>query len=261
MSRRRACFTLRCSRAMMYYKAKGSALNDALRERIKDIAARRVRYGYRRIHVFLRREGYAVNHKRVQRLYRLDGLSLRLKPPRRRKAAVVREARPLAAGPNQIWSMDFMHDRTTDGKAIRLLTIVDTYTRECLALDVGRRFTAHHVVGALQRIAAARGVPHAIRCDNGTEFTAQPLDLWAYWNRVALDYSRPGKPTDNAFIESFNGRVRQEFLNPSWFITLDDARRAARDWRRDYNDVRPHRALGNQSPTEFVLARQRELAS
>jgi putative transposase len=258
---RRACRVIKFNRATQYYKSKRNAFNEALLHRIKSIAAVRVRYGYRRIHVFLRREGYAVNHKRVYRLYAEEGLNLRIKTPRRRKAAVARTARRVPTRANEVWAMDFMHERLADHRKIRLLTIVDLFTRECVALDVAYGFKSADVVRILAAVCKQRGTPEFIRCDNGTEFVAEALDQWAYWNRVELDFSRPGKPTDNAFAESFNGRVRAEFLNPNYFETLAEARRAAGIWRYDYNEIRPHSTLGNRTPKEFALAALDRLVS
>ena len=240
----------------MYYRSKYSAFNETLRARIKEIAGVRIRYGYRRIHVLLCREGWAVNVKRVRRLYRAEGLSLRAKAPKRRRSAQHRQPRAIATQPNQVWTMDFMHDRlaTQPTRKLRMLTVVDEFTRECLALEVARGFRAHDVIAVLTRLVMRRGAPQAIRCDNGAEFTATAFDQWAYWNQITVEFSRPGKPTDNAFIESFNGSVRRELLNASWFDTLDQARRAARVWRRDYNENRPHRSLANKTPQEFALA-------
>lgn len=248
----RACDLVRFNRSTYYVKSKARPFNAMLRGRIKDIASARVRYGYRRIGVLLRREGLKVNDKRVFRLYRLEGLSLRAKLPHRRRATVARSARVVAEKRNQIWSMDFMHDRLADGRAYRLLTIVDIYTRECVALDVAPRFCSDDVVRVLKRVCNERGLPEMLRCDNGTEFVAKPVDHWAFWNKIALDFSRPGKPTDNAFIESFNGGVRRELLNPSYFETLEAARKAARIWRTEYNEFRPHSMLANKTPKEFA---------
>jgi putative transposase len=254
VSQRRASITLRFNRASLQYKPKRSPVNEALRARIKELASSRVRYGYRRIHVLLQRDGWKVNAKRVARLYRQEGLSLRAKAPKRRRRSTAQRVRLAPSGPNQVWSMDFMHDRLRGepSRKFRLLTVVDIFTRECLALEVAPGFRAAQVVHVLSRLVMARGGPTAIRCDQGTEFTAEALDQWAYNNRIELDFSRPGKPTDNAFIESFNASVRKELLNTSWFDTLESARRAARSWRREYNEVRPHRSLANKTPKAFA---------
>jgi putative transposase len=253
---RQICITLHFNRASIQYRPKSNALNEVLRGRIKELAAARVRYGYRRIWVLLRREGFTVNPKRIARLYRQEGLSLRAKAPKRRRRSAVQRVRIAATQPNHVWSMDFMHDRLMgeERRAFRLLTIVDIHTRECLALEVASGFRARDVVGVLTRLIEKRGKPLAIRCDQGTEFTAEALDQWAYNNRIELDFSRPGKPTDNAFAEAFNASVRKELLNTSWFATLEAARHAARLWRTEYNEVRPHRSLANKTPKAYALS-------
>jgi len=229
VSLRRICETFRFNRKSMQYVPKTNVINEVLRRRIKEMAQTRVRYGYRRIHVLLRREGWKVNPKRVARLYREEGLSLRAKGPKRRRRSAVQRARIAATQPNHVWCMDFMHDRLVgdDRKAFRLLTVIDIFTRECVALELANGFRARDVVTILSRAVSKRGKPIAIRCDQGTEFTAEALDQWAYNNGIELDFSRPGKPTDNAFAESFNSSVRKELLNTSWFDTLEAARRAA----------------------------------
>lgn len=252
MGIRRACSLLKFNRATYYCKSKARPLNGILRERIKEIAASRVRYGYRRISVLLRREGFPVNDKRVYRLYALEGLSLRAKMPHRKRAAVPRSHRVIPQTIDEVWCMDFMHDRLADRRPYRLLSMVDIYSRECVALEVASRFCSDDVVAVLKRVCRERATPKILRCDNGAEFVAQPLDQWAFWNKVTLDFSRPGKPTDNAFIESFNGGVRRELLNPSYFESLEDARRAARIWREEYNTFRPHSMLGYKTPKEFA---------
>jgi len=212
----------------------------------------RIGYGYRRLHILIEREGWSVNHKRVYRLYREEGLAMRKRPPRRRKACLKRELRPTAAEKNECWSMDFMSDELFDGRRIRLLTIVDNHTRESLAIHVGQRIRGSEVVQVLERIVKEQGRPRTIRVDNGPEFISKDVDLWAYWNHVTLDFSRPGKPTDNAYIESFNGRFRQECLNEHWFMSFEDCREKVESWRQDYNENRPHSALGNATPEEFA---------
>jgi putative transposase len=220
--------------------------------RLRELAMARVGYGYRRLHVLLWREGWRVNHKRVYRLYRDEGLGMRKRPPRRRKACLKRELRPLAAKKNQCWSMDFMSDQLFDGRRIRLLTLVDNHTRESLAIHVAQRIRGMEVAEVLERVSKEHGKPQRIQVDNGPEFISKDVDLWAYWNHVKLDFSRPGKPTDNAYIESFNARFRLECLNEHWFMSLEDAREKTEEWRRDYNRNRPHSSLGNVPPEEYA---------
>jgi putative transposase len=251
VSERRACRALRLPRSTIRHKSTADP-QTALRMRLRDLAMSRVGYGYRRLHVLIEREGWHVNHKRVYRLYREEGLAMRRRPPRRRKACLKREQRPLATEKNESWSMDFMSDELFDGRRIRLLTIVDNHTRESLAIHVGQRIRGCEVVEVLERVMKDHGRPRTIRVDNGPEFISKDVDLWAYWNHVTLDFSRPGKPTDNAYIESFNGRFRQECLNEHWFLSLDDARDKVEAWQRDYNEERPHSALGNATPEEYA---------
>jgi putative transposase len=247
VSIRRACRALPVDRSSYHYRSKRSG-QAVLTKRIKEIAETRVRYGYRRIHVLLRREGWLVNAKRVCRLYREMGLQLRNKSPKRRVKAQLREGRAPASEPNQVWAMDFVHDQLFDGRKIRVLTIVDTFTRLSPAIEVRQQFRGADVVEVLERVSHEMGYPKTIRLDNGPEFISKELDLWAFMRGVTLDFSRPGKPTDNAFIESLNGKFRAECLNANWFLSLDEARRKCEAWRRDYNEVRPHSAIGNQVP-------------
>jgi putative transposase len=251
LSERRACVVLDINRKMLHY-CPVKRDDPILRARIKEIAHTRIRYGYERITILLRREGWQVNRKRVRRIYREENLAIRAKTPKRRRAAVVRTERVVPSAPNQSWAMDFMHDVLADGTKIRLLTIVDSFSRESLALEVALGFKSTDVVEVLRRLIAERGSPQRIHCDNGPEFVSLQLDQWAYWNRVKLNFSRPGRPSDNAFCESFNNRVRQELLNPNWFRSLADARAQATAWRRDYNANHPHSSLGNLSPEEYA---------
>jgi putative transposase len=224
-----------------------------LRQRIKEIAETRVRYGYRRIHVLLRREGWPVNVKRVRRLYRIDGLNLRSKRPRRHVTAARRVERPQASQPNEIWAMDFVSDALFNGKRFRALMVVDAFTRECLAIFADQGNKGEQVVDVMDRLLFERGRPPTkIRVDNGPEFISRALDHWAYINRVTLDFSRPGTPTDNAFVESFNGRFRDERLNTHWFLSLDDAKAKIEAWRTDFNESRPLTSLGFKTPAEFA---------
>ena len=252
MSERRACSALGFPRSSHRYQ---SVLDERaeLRVRLRDLAASRVHYGYRRLHTLLKREGWQVGHKLVYRLYIEEGLQMRSKRPRRHKSSQVRRERSQATRINENWSMDFMADQLFDGCRFRLLTIVDNFSRESLAIRVGQRLTGDDVVAVLEKVHEQRGaVPRSIRVDNGPEFISKSLDWWAYFNEVKLDFSRPGKPTDNAFIESFNGRVRQECLNQNWFLSLDDAQQQLDEWREDYNYRRPHSSLDGRPPREFA---------
>jgi putative transposase len=254
VSERRVCEVLTLARTSCRYRSRADE-QAALRIRLRDLAYARASYGYRRLHILLQREGWRVNHKRIYRLYKLEGLMMRPKKPRRHATARRRMERVEATSPNEGWSMDFMSDELYNGQRIRLLTLVDNFTRESLAVEVDTHLGGHGVVEALQRISQDRPLPSTIRVDNGPEFISKVLDQWAYLNRVELDFSRPGKPTDNAFIESFNGRLREECLNENWFLSLDDARLKVGAWREDYNMHRPHGALGNLSPKEYIRTR------
>jgi putative transposase len=218
--------------------------------RIRDLAAVRVRYGYRRLHVLLQREGWLVNHKRVYRLYREEGLSLRLKT-RKKRISTLRVPQPAPTAPNQRWSMDFMSDSLYDGRRFRILTLVDNMTRESPTIAVNRSFSGQAVAEVLERLAQTTGLPQVIQVDNGPEFVAKALDEWAHRHQVKLVFSRPGTPTDNPFIEAFNGRFRQECLDQNWFASLDDARAIIEAWRRDYNTIRPHSSLDHLTPVAY----------
>ena len=252
ISERRACEIAQIHRSVRRYRSTRPS-QEALRRRIREIAATRIRYGYRRIHVLLRREGWQINRKRVHRLYCLEGLQLRAKRPRRHVSAAHRQPPRRSAGHvNDAWSMDFVADQASGGEKFRMLTVVDVFTRECLAIEAGQRLRGDDVVRVLNRLIAERGAPKRLFCDNGSEFTGRLLDLWAYHNQVTIEFSRPGKPTDNAPIESFNGSFRDECLNVHWFSTLDDARVKIEAWRQEYNESRPHKALNQLSPLEYV---------
>lgn len=260
VSQRRACSVLRASRSTVRYLSTADP-QEPLRLRLRQLAATHVGYGYQRLYLLLRREGWPVNHKRVYRLYREDQLCLRKKPPRRRVACRKRAHRPVATRKNECWSMDFVSDQLFDGRRIRVLTLVDNHTRESLALHAAQRVRGMDVVKVLERVTSDCGRPGSIRVDNGPEFISKDLDLWAYWNGVKLDFSRPGKPTDNALIESFNARFRAECLNEHWFLTLADAREKIESWRRNYNEHRPHSSLGQLTPAQFARLGHRLPAS
>ena len=209
-------------------------------------------YGYKRIYIYLRREGWEINHKRVYRLYCQEGLQMRRKRPKRRVAAQKRDLRTPITKTHEVWSMDFVADNLYNGQRLRILTIVDAFSKVSPAIGVGFQYKALDVVNTLDTAIKKHGCPKMIRVDNGPEFVSKELDLWAYSHGVTLDFSRPGKPTDNAFIESFNSRFRQECLNESWFLNLNDARIKIESWWREYNNLRPHSSIGNKTPAEFA---------
>jgi putative transposase len=223
ISQRRACTVTIQHRSTQRYRS-CKPTYEPLRSRIKEIAAARVRYGYRRIQVLLRREGHQAGKHLVYRLYREEGLRLRTYAPKRRKMAVSRQQRFKPNAANQAWSLDFVSDQLANGMRFRALTVVDIFTRESLAIDVGQRLRGEDVVATLGRLQQQRGAPTYLFCDNGGEFSGRILDLWAYHHRVRIDFSRPGKPTDNAYVESFNGRLRDECLNTHWFESINEAK-------------------------------------
>jgi putative transposase len=236
------------------YRRRGQA-DEALRARLGELAAVRRRFGYRRLHVLLRREGWNVNHKKVQRIYTEERLQVRR---RRRKRISRTERHPMIAvnGVNQRWSIDFQHDVTAKGQRFRTLNMVDDFSRECLVIEVDTSLTGERVCRVLDRLKVRRGLPLEIVLDNGPEMISKALDEWAYRNKVHLNFIEPGKPNQNAFIESFNGRFRDECLNEHWFANLSEARRIIEAWRLDYNQDRPHSALGYLTPNEFASSRQ-----
>lgn len=243
-------------RSTFHYKSKADN-QDLLRMRIKDIAATRVRYGYRRIHILLKREGWNVNHKRVYRIYRDEGLNLRHKSKRKRISGV-RIPREAIHQINECWAMDFVSDSLFNGKRFRALTIIDIFSRECLGIYADKGITGQKVVEALESICCEQGTPERIRVDNGPEFISKILDVWSYSANIKLDFSRPGKPTDNAHIESFNGSLRDECLNINWFLSIEDARSKLETWRKDYNEFRPHSSLGNLTPKDYAMQIQQD---
>lgn len=252
-SERRASAVVGIGRSTVRYRQRLRIDEFHLRQRLRRLATERPRFGYRRLHVLLRREGVIVNHKRVERLYREDGLAVR----RRRRKRVTGEDRGRASlpeRPNQQWSVDFVSDALAQGRRIRFFTVVDVFTREALAIEVDTSLPGGRVVRVLERLATERGVPDEIVLDNGPELTGKALDRWAYERGVRLRFTEPGKPIQNAFVESFQGRLRDECLNRHWFLGLADARHIIEAWRADYNHVRPHSALRYRSPEEFRQA-------
>ena len=249
-SARRACRLVRLSRSRWQYRSVRG--DDAvLRTRLRELASAKPRWGYQQLHILLRREGHVVNHKKVLRLYREEGLAVSRRR-RKKHVAVARVPLPKPTRRTERWSMDFVSDALFDGRPFRCFTLVDDFTRECPAIEVAHSLPAWRVIHVLERIAVDRGLPKSIVCDNGPEFAGKVMDQWAHARGVALQFIRPGKPIENAFCESFNGKLRDECLNAAWFTSLRDAQRAIESWRCDYNDVRPHKNLGRRTPTEFT---------
>ena len=248
---RRACRLVKQSRSVQYYRSIKDRRDD-LRARMRELAQARVRYGYRRIHVLLRRDGWQLGKNQMYRLYTEKQLQLRSKLPKRRKMVIVRRERPQAQAANDVWSLDFVADQLANGTRFRALTVVDIFTREALAIEVGQRLAGEHVVNVLNRLVAQRRAPRYLFVDNGSEFSGRLLDLWAYHCKARIDFSRPGKPTDNCYVETFNGSLRDECLNLHWFETLEDAKAIIEAWRRDYNETRPHMALKDAAPEEYA---------
>ena len=249
-SERRVCGLLRMAVSSYRYQSVSGEGDDVLRVRLVELAREKPRFGYRRLHVLLGRRGERVNHKRVHRLYREAGLMLR----RKKRKHCVREGKPLLArtAANQEWALDFVHDAVECGRAIRVLSVVDAYTRECLALEVDTSFASRRVTRVLDAIIAERGTAGAIRCDNGPEFTSRHFLAWGVERGIELIHIQPGRPTQNARVESFHGRLREECLNVSWFQNLFDARRKIAAWQKEYNEERPHSSLQYKTPKEFA---------
>jgi putative transposase len=247
------------SRSVFYYRSRAPD-HSALKIRLRELALTRIRFGYLRLTVMLRREGWGVGKKLVYRLYRELGLSMRAKQ-RRRLASQSRVEMPAAERSNEAWSMDFVTARLENGRYFRTLTLVDQYTRECLALDPAFSMTGAKVAACLDRVVAKQGAPQSIRVDNGTEFQSRAMDGWAYRNRVKLDFIRPGKPVENGLIESFNGRLRDECLNVHLFWTIEDAQEKLVAWQIDYNEVRPHGSLGQLTPREYAEQARKQVTN
>jgi putative transposase len=246
-SERRSCRLMMLAVTTHRYRSQRS--DEPLRTKLVELAREKPRFGYRRLQVLLRRQGERVNHKRVHRIYREAGLMIR----RKKRKHCVRVRRPLVVrtAANQEWALDFAHDAVACGRAIRVLSVVDAYTRECLALEVDTSFASRRVTRVLEGIVAERGLPQAIRCDNGPELTSRHFLAWCIERRIELVHIQPGKPTQNAYVESFHGRLREECLSVSWFQNLFAARRKIAAWRIEYNEERPHSSLSYLTPKEF----------
>ncbi len=250
MSERRACSTLGVDRKMVRYRP-GRAADEALRSRMRELAAERRRFGYRRLHVLLRREGLVQNRKRTQRLYREEGLTVRRRRGRKR-ATGSRAPLLLPALPNARWSIDFVHDQLACGRRFRLLNVIDDVTKECLLALADTSISGKRVARELTALLARRGRPTMIVSDHGTEFTSTAMLGWTGENRIAWHFIAPGKPMQNGICESFNGRMRDELLNETLFFGLDHARKAIASWVADYNERRPHSALRYQTPAAYA---------
>jgi putative transposase len=246
----RACRLIEISRSTFYYNA--MLPNDApLRKALKDVAAKRRRWGYRRLMVILQREGFFDNHKRIYRIYREERLQVPRRRRRRRAKGRVEKIN-VPEKPRQRWSMDFVHDGTARGQRLRMLNIVDDFARECVAIEVDISISGERVTRVLNKVIEQFGKPASLLMDNGPEFTGKALDQWAYKQKISLRFIEPGKPMQNGYIESFNGKFRDECLNEHWFFDVFDARRIIEEWREDYNKERPHSSLGYLTPEAFA---------
>jgi putative transposase len=253
LSQRRACQLVDSARSTIRYQRRRRGGDAALRARLRDLAAQRPRFGYRRLHILLRREGIIVNHKRVERLYRDEGLAVR----RRTRKSLMPILRGRPAPPqraNEQWALDFLQDALASGRKLRVLSVIDIFTREALALEVDTSLPGSRVVRVLERLCSQRKQPAQVVLDNGPELISCALDEWAHQHGVRLHFIDPGKPIQNAHCESFHGRLRDECLNEHWFLGLGDARRIVEAWRQDYNRERPHSALAYRTPEEFRRA-------
>lgn len=257
LSERRACRYLGVHRALCRYGSRRALDDRELRAHLRELAGAHPRWGCPRLYWLLRREGRSDNYKRVERLYRLEGLAVRRRP--RKRVATPRVPRPTPAARNERWSMDFMRDTLADGRVFRVFTLVDDFTREAPTIEVDFSLSAERVVAALERVIAERGRPQTIVCDNGPEFQSRALDAWAHARGIAIQFIRPGKPVENAYIESFNGRFRDECLNHHWFLSLADARLQIEAWRSHYHSARPHSGLAGLTPAEFTKTIQDHL--
>ena len=260
LSQRQACGLVSVSRTVLQYRPKPNTLNDKICERMRELAAKHKRMGLWQMTRIIRREQGAVNHKRIERLYRREGLKLSIRG-RKKLKSVTRAVLPTPSKKNERWSMDFVHDRLWNGRKFRCLTVVDLYTRQCLAIEVDTSLAGMRVKRVLERLVEDNGKPETIVVDNGPEFISQHVDEWAYRTGVELAFIRPGKPTDNAYIESFNGKFRDKCLNTHYFSTLQEAREKIGEWRDLHNNFLPHRSLKGLTPKEFAAQQTTEILS
>lgn len=250
LSQRRACRLIGLGRNTVRYEPQPDR-DGPLRERLKELAEQRRRSGCQLFHAMLKREGLVINHKRTERVYKEENLSLTIRR-RKKRASCSRVEIPRAEKRNELWGLDFLHDSMGNGRKLRILPILDTYTKECHRIEVDTSIGGKHVASVLSEVASVHGLPENIVIDNGPEFISNAMDEWAYVREVKLHFIRPGKPVDNAYIESFNARLREECLNVNWFMSIEHARRVIEDWRIDYNETRPHSSLGFLTPKEFA---------
>jgi putative transposase len=248
VSQRRICGLMGVAESSQRYVSRKN--DEALRAKLVEAAREKPRWGYRRLRLKLQEKGMHVNHKKVYRVYREAGLLIR----RRRRKRLLRAGfvRPVVTEANQEWALDFVHDAAESGRKFRVLSVIDVYTRECLALEVDTSFASRRVTRELQKIVAERGAPEAIRCDNGPEFTSRHILAWALERKIELVHIEPGRPMQNGYVESFHGKLRDECLNASWFGNLWEARAKIGAWKEEYNEERPHSGLGYLTPREFA---------
>lgn len=257
LSERRACRLAQANRSTVRYRSVKPE-DIVLRTRIKDLADRHRRFGHPRIHILLRREGFRANHKKTHRIYCEERLQVRKRKPKRR-TAVARHPMAMPCGLGERWSMDFLHDQLSNGRRIRVLNVIDDYSRQCLASVVDTSISGARVARELDRLITWHGRPLNIVCDNGTEFTSMAMFDWSKRTGIGLRFIRPGKPNENAFVESFNGRQRDECMNENLFSTLWEARQIVEQWRQHYNQHRPHSALNWLTPDEFAARKSSEM--
>lgn len=251
-SERRVCAVFGYARSTQRYRKRRD--DTALRRRLHELAHERRRFGYRRLAILLQREGLTFNLKKIYRIYREEGLAVKRRKGRKR-AIGTRTPLPGAQHMNHIWSLDFMSDALSDGRRFRILGIMDQYSRECLDMTVDTSISGHRVVRQLERLVEYHGKPDIIVSDNGTELTSKAVLSWALKQRIQWHYITPGKPSENGFTESLNGKIRDECLNENWFLTLHHAKHIIEAWRQDYNHVRPHSSLGYLTPEEFKASK------
>ena len=259
VSERRACRVVGVDRTLIRYQLRRDD-DGALREKLRELAHQRRRFGYRRLHILLRRDGVLINRKKTQRLYREEGLTVRRRKGRKR-AVGTRTRPPVLALPNQCWSLDFVHDQLVTGRRFRVFNVVDDVTRECLLAVPDTSISGKRVVRELTALIARRGKPGMIVSDNGTELTSNAVLAWCGEAKIGWHYTTPGKPTQNAFVESFNGRMRDELLNETLFMSLDHARAKISTWAADFNAERPHSSLGYATPAAFAATLKKQGAA